>query len=438
MGKYKKNSLSLTGAISLGTGVMIGAAIFALLGQVAELSGSLFPIAFLVGAIIAGFSAYAYIKMSNAYPSAGGIAMYLKKAYGKGIITAVAALLMAFAMVINQSLVARTFGSYTMQLFDGNQHDFWIPLLGVILLVITFLINIAGNKVIDRVSFVMAIVKVGGIAIFAIGGLWAAGFSFGEVVPKEISGNYSIGSYLGALALSILAYAGFTTITNSGEEIVKPHKNVGRAIWVSLIICTIVYLLVAFAVSVNLSVPKIIEAKDYSLAEAARPAFGKYGLWFTVGIAIIATVSSVLANVFAISRMTAMLTEMKLIPHRHFGMPGNLQQHMLTYTIVIAITLTIFFDLSRIASLGVIFYLIMDVIIQWGVFKHLRKEIKANGAILLATIVLDVVVLAAFIWMKVQSDMLLIIVSAVLLLLIFIGEKWFLKMRKDKAELSKN
>ncbi|MBD3627745.1 APC family permease [Cyclobacterium sp.] len=438
MDKYKKNSLSLTGAISLGTGVMIGAAIFALLGQVAELSGSLFPIAFLVGAIIAGFSAYAYIKMSNAYPSAGGIAMYLNKAYGKGVITAVAALLMAFAMVINQSLVARTFGSYTMQLFDGNQNDFWIPLLGVFLLVITFLINIAGNKVIDRVSFFMAIIKVGGIAIFAIGGLWAAGFSFGEAIPSEISGDYSVGSYLGALALSILAYAGFTTITNSGEEIVKPHKNVGRAIWISLLICTLVYLLVAFAVSVNLSVPKIIEAKDYSLAEAARPAFGKYGLWFTVGIAIIATVSSVLANVFAISRMTAMLTEMKLIPHKHFGMPGNLQQHMLTYTIVIAITLTIFFDLSRIASLGAIFYLIMDIIIQWGVFKHLRKEIKANGEILLTTIVLDIVVLAAFIWMKAQSDMLLIIVSVVLLLLIFVGEKWFLKMRKDNAELSKN
>jgi|TARA_R110002012_G_scaffold108855_1_gene251939 amino acid transporter len=438
VGKYKKNSLSLTGAISLGTGVMIGAAIFALLGQVAELSGSLFPIAFLVGAIIAGFSAYAYIKMSNAYPSAGGIAMYLKKAYGKGITTAVAALLMAFAMVINQSLVARTFGSYTMQLFDGNQNDFWIPLLGVILLVITFLINLAGNKVIDRVSFFMAIIKVGGIAIFAIGGLWAAGFSFGEAIPSEISGDYSVGSYLGALALAILAYAGFTTITNSGEEIVEPHKNVGRAIWISLIICTIVYLLVAFAVSVNLSVPKIIEAKDYSLAEAARPAFGKYGLWFTVGIAIIATVSSVLANVFAISRMTTMLTEMKLIPHKHFGMPGNLQQHMLTYTIVIAIALTIFFDLSRIASLGAIFYLIMDIIIQWGVFKHLRKEIKANGAILLATIVLDVVVLAAFIWMKAQSDMLLIIVSAVLLTLIIAGEKWFLKMRKFKVESSNN
>jgi hypothetical protein len=129
---------------------------------------------------------------------------------------------------------------------------------------------------------------------------------------------------------------------------------------------------------------------------------------------------------------------MKLIPHKHFGMPGNLQQHMLTYTIVIAITLTIFFDLSRIASLGAIFYLIMDIIIQWGVFKHLRKEIKANGAILLATIVLDVVVLIAFIWMKAQSDMLLIIVSTVLLTLIISGEKWFLKMRKFKEESSNN
>jgi amino acid transporter len=434
MGEYKKNSLTLIGAISLGTGVMIGAAIFAILGQVAELSGALFPFIFLVGAIISGFSAYAYIEMSNAYPSAGGIAMYLKKAYGEGLITVFAALLMAFAMIINQSLVARTFGSYTMQLFDGGANSFWIPTLGVVLLVIVFIINILGNKVVDKVSFIMAILKIGGIAVFAIGGLWVAGFSFSEALPKAIPDDYSAMSYLGALALAILAFAGFTTITNSGEEIVKPHKNVGRAIWISLIICTVVYLLVAFAVSVNLSVPKIIEAKDYSLAEAAKPAFGKYGLWFTVGIAIIATVSSVLANIFAISRMTTMLTKMKLIPHKHFGMPGTLQQHMLVYTVVIAIVLTIFFDLSRIASLGAIFYLIMDIIIQWGVFKYLRKEIKANGAILLTTIVLDIVVLSAFLWIKGSTDLVLIAVAAISLLLIFFGEKWFLKRRKDDVK----
>jgi len=433
MSNYKKNSLTLTGAVSLGTGVMIGAGIFALLGQVAELSGELFPFAFLVGAIISAFSAYTYIKMSNAYPSAGGIAMYLKKAYGKGAITASAALLMAFSMVINESLVARTFGTYTLQLFDIGENSFLVPLLGVVLIIAAFLINISGNNFIEKSSFSMAVIKIGGIAVFAIAGLWAAGFSFGEAIPESIP-DYSATSYLGALALSILAYKGFTTITNSGEEIKQPHKNVGRAIIISLLICTAVYMLVAFAVSSNLSIPEIIKAKDYSLAESAKPAFGKYGLWFTVGIAIVATISGIIASIFAVSRMTAMLTNMDLIPHSHFGMPGNIQKHMLVYTAVIAIVLTIFFDLSRIASLGAILYLVMDIMIHWGVLTRIRKEIKAKASIIITAIILDAIVLGAFLWTKGSNDMLVVIVAGVLTLLIFLGEKWFLQSNKVEDE----
>lgn len=432
MNNYKKNSLSLTGAVALGTGVMIGAGIFALLGQVADLAGTLFPLAFLVGAVISGFSAYAYIKLSNAYPSAGGIAMYLKKAYGPGTITAAGSLLMAFSMVIGESLVARTFGSYTLQLFDVEQNSIWVPVLGVVLLVVAFLINIAGNKVIGSSSLAMAIIKIGGLVIFAIGGLWAAGFSFGEVVPSSISGDNSVSGYIAALAFTILAYKGFTTITNSGGEIVNPNKNVGRAIIISLFLCTLVYILVALAVSANLSIPEIIAAKDFSLAEASKPAFGKYGLWFTVGIAIVATISGVIASIFAVSRMTAMLTEIDLIPHKHFGMPGSLQKHMLVYTVVVAILLTAFFDLSRIASLGAIFYLTMDIILQWGVLKNLRKEINVNVAIVITAILLDLIVLGAFIWIKVSNDILVVVVSIVLMVLVFIGERWFLQWKTDE------
>jgi len=79
---YQKNSMSLIGAVSMGTGVMIGAGILALTGQIAELAGSLFPLAFLAAAIVTAFSAYSYVKLSNAYPSAGGIGMFLQKAYG--------------------------------------------------------------------------------------------------------------------------------------------------------------------------------------------------------------------------------------------------------------------------------------------------------------------------------------------------------------------
>ena len=89
-----------------------------------------------------------------------------------------------------------------------------------------------------------------------------------------------------------------------------------------------------------------------------------------------------------------MLTDMELIPHSHLGMSGRIQKHMLVYVMAIVIILTIFFDLSRIASIGAIFYLVMDMIIHWGVYKHLREEVKANGIIVLIALVLDFIVLA--------------------------------------------
>ena len=58
--QYKKDSLTLIGAVSMGTGVMIGAGILALTGQIAELAGALFPLAFFAAAIVTAFSAYSY------------------------------------------------------------------------------------------------------------------------------------------------------------------------------------------------------------------------------------------------------------------------------------------------------------------------------------------------------------------------------------------
>jgi len=432
--QYKTNSLTLIGAISMGTAVIIGAGIFALTGQIAELAGPAFPLAFLVAAIIASFSAYSYVKLSNAYPSAGGIAMFLKEAYGVGTITAVGALLMSFSMIINESLVARTFGTYVLRLFDGAQEAVLVPVLGVGLLTLAFIINISGNRLIDRLSLVLSAIKIGGIALLSLAGLWVSGFSFeGLKAPTQASGEYGIVGFMAGVALAILAYKGFTTITNSGSEIKEPHKNVGRAIIYSIAICVALYMLMAFAVAGNLSLPEIIAAKNFALAEAAMPAFGDFGLISVVFLAIIATVSGVIASVFAVSRMLAMLTDMKLIPHKHFGMPGGIQKHTLVYTIVIAMLLTIFFDLSRIASLGAIFYIIMDIGVHWGVFKNLRHKIDAKPWILLTAIALDVVVLAAFIIMKAQSDVLVLYVSAVLLALIVSFERFYLaKVRQQQ------
>jgi amino acid transporter len=243
----------------MGTGVMIGAGIFALTGQIAELAGTWFPLAFLVAAVVAGFSAYSYVKMAQQYPSAGGIAMFLKKAYGRGLMTGACALLMYFSMVINESLVARTFGTYVLQAFNAEGVDWLIPALGVGLLVFAFLINILSNRFIQTFSF-------------------------------------------------------------------------------------------------------------------------------------------------------EMLTSMQLVPHRHFKLPGNLQ------------------------SLGAVFYIVMDICIHWGVFKHLRREVDAKAWILITAIILDVVVLAAFLSVKAQSDVLVVWVSLIGLVLVFVAEKWFLKLHEYDEE----
>ncbi len=426
---YKKNSISLIGAVGLGIGVMISAGIFALVGQVAELAGSIFPLIFIVGGIVTAFSAYSYIKLSNEFPSAGGIGMFLVKAYGKSTITASASLLMAFSMIINQSLVAKTFGTYTLQLFDINQMSFLVPLLGVGLLIIAFIINISGNRFIQSFTSIASLLKIGGLSVFAIGVLWITGFSFEPAASVGNTVNPTYVSYIAAVALTILAFKGFTTITNSGSEIVNPKKNVGRAIIISISISLIMYLVVSWAVSSSLSITEIISAKDYALAEAAKPAFGGFGLVFTVVIAIIATISGIIASVFAVSRMLAMLTDMQLIPHKHFGMPGSIQKHTLVYAVVVAIGLTILFDLSRIASMGAILYLIMDMIIHWGVLRHLRKKVGANPIILITALLFDAIVLGAFLWIKVSTDILVVIVSAIFILLIFVGEHFFLKLK---------
>ncbi|MFP4286733.1 MAG: APC family permease [Candidatus Izemoplasmataceae bacterium] len=430
---YKKNSISLLGAIFLGTGVMISAGIFALTGQIAELSSKYFPIILIIGSIVTYFSAYSYIKFSQHYPSAGGIGMYLVEAYGKGVIASTASLMMIVSMIINQSLVARTFGSYLMTLFNQENNMIIIPALGVGLLIFSLIINLSGNAFIQGFTGIMSIVKIVGIILFSLGALYASGFVISFSQTSSATANPSLIDAFASIALAILAFKGFTTITNNGKEIVKPKKNVAKAIIFSILISLIVYLSVAFGVSGNLTVSEIIESKDYALAEAARPLFSGFGLYFTVSLAIIATITAIIASVFAVSRLIAMLADMGMIPHKQINENVRTQKQTLFYTVILAIILTIFFDLSRIASLGAILYIAMDIVIHVGLAFKKRKDINAKQWIVLSAIILDALVLSAFIYVKLLSDPFIVLIAIGMILALIVMEIFFFKS-KDKSE----
>jgi amino acid transporter len=430
MTNTKDNKLSLIGSISLGTGVMIGAGIFVLMGQIAELVGDLFPIAFIAGAVVVGFSSYSYVKFSNAFPSSGGVVKFLSKSYGPGTTTGVFSLLMYVSMVVSESLVAGTFGAYTLRLFPESFAGY-ASILGIILLVTAYITNILGNKIIAATGTFTAIIKVGGIALLAIAGLIASGFAdiTGKYIPQNAEALPRGFAFMAALALAILAYKGFTTITNQGGDIKNPHKNLGRSIIFSILICTLIYGALALAVAGGLSIPEIIEAKDYALAAAAKPIFGEWGSWITITIAIVATFSGVIASVFSASRLLAMLSDMKQVPS--LKRMGNFKNPALIFTVSLAILLTILFDLTRIASIGAIFYLIMDIAIHWGLFYHLKKEVDFHPMIPLIAIVMDIAVLAAFLYLKYLNDPLVLVVAAIGIILILAAERLFMISHTD-------
>ncbi|GGG96153.1 amino acid permease [Polaribacter pacificus] len=429
--KKTNQKLSLLGSVSLGTGVMIGAGIFVLMGQIAELVGDLFPIAFIAGAIVVGFSSYSYVKFSNAYPSSGGVAKFLTKAFGPGTAAGSFSLLMYISMVVAESLVAGTFGAYTLRLFPP-EYSGYASILGVILIGVAYIINISGNKIIEVTATFTAIIKVAGISLLAISGLIISGL-------PTITGNYVASNsqalpegfgFVAALALSILAFKGFTTITNQGGDIKNPHKNVGRSIIISIAVCTIIYVVLALSVAGGLSVEEIIIAKDYALAAAAKPLFGEWGSILTILLAIVATVSGVIASIYSASRMLGMLGNMKQVPD--MNKMKKLKNPSLIFTVSLAILLTILFDLTRIASIGAIFYLIMDIAIHWGLFRYLKKEVKFNPIIPIIAIVMDIVILSAFIYLKYVNDPFVLVVASIGIALVFLFQFLFMKTHTDK------
>ncbi len=428
--EYREGSLSLRGAVAMGTGVMVGAGIFALTGQVAELSGALFPLALVAAALVAGLGSYSYIKVSRKNPSAGGIAMILHSAYGRTALTAGSSMLMALSMVLNQALVARTFGSYLLEPF-GWGSGWLISGLSVLVIAGAVGINLARNENIGWFQTGGAIVKIGGLGLLAVAAFVAAGGSY-EAGADGLTAGSSVLGFAAATGLGVLAYKGFTTITNDGAELKDPGRNIGRAIIISLAICAGVYLVVGVGTGSSLSVDQIVEAQDYALAEAARPALGQVGVIATVVVAVVACVTGLVASMYAVSRMLTMVTDMRMIPHAHFGMPGEVRHHLLVYLGVVAAVLAVTLDLSQIAAVGILFYLVMDVVIQWGVLTRLRQEVEARAWVVVLAIIADIAVLGAFLWARGADQPWLVAGGVGAVVVVFLLEALYLRRHPDE------
>ena len=381
--------MSVRGAAFLGVGSMVGAGIFALLGEAGAVAGSAVWLSFLAAGTVASLQGYAVAKLGATYPSSGGIVTFLIQGFGRGHISAVTSWLLYFAAVIVTAMVSVSFGSYGSALFFDDSTT-WSKVLTVVVVLLVAVVNIAGAKFIDRVQSLIVFVLLAVFAVFIV-------VTLRQVDPELLAPSTypPTTDIVSSVALTFFAYLGFTVISFTGADLPDPDRNLPRAMYLALGITTVLYVLIAIGVFGTLTVDEVIANGDTALAEAAKPALGQAGFAMMAVAALLATSSSVNANIYAAAGSTAKLAETGTFPPV-FGQAARVGgTRGLVISVVLVLLLAAFVDLTAIASLGSAVALAIFLVVSIAAFR-LRRETGSSTPVLVAAIVLTVLVLLVF------------------------------------------
>lgn len=381
--------MTVRGAAFLGVGSMVGAGIFALLGEAGAVAGSAVWISFLVAGTVAALQGYAVAKLGATYPSSGGIVTFLIQGFGRGHLSAVTSWLLYFAAVIVTAMVSVSFGSYGSALFFDDSTA-WAKVLTIAVVLLVAVVNIAGAKFIDRVQSLIVVVLLAVFAVFIV-------VTLVQVDPELLAPETYPPStdIVSSVALTFFAYLGFTVISFTGDDLPDPSRNLPRAMYLALGLTTALYVLISLGVFGTLTVDEVVANGETALAEAAKPALGQAGFAMMAVAALLATSSSVNANIYAAAGSTAKLAETGTFPPV-FGQRARVGgTRGLVISVVLVLLLAALVDLTAIASLGSAVALAIFLVVSVAAFK-LRHETGSRTVVLVAAIVLTVVVLLVF------------------------------------------
>lgn len=373
--------MTVTAAAALGFGSMIGAGIFALMGEAGAIAGSAVYLSFVAAGVIALASGYSMARLGSRYPSAGGIAEYLAQAYGVGLLSGALSILLYISALVALALVAKTFGSYALALLPVEGDARWVNGLADFVIIAFVLLNLEGAGSVANLEKLVVAVKVMILIGFAVAGLYVA--EPGALSPSGYPGASQV---LYSLAVTFFAFEGFRVITNCAEDMPEPQKTLPRAMLLAIGGVLVIYVAVALAVFGNLNVQQVIEAKDYALAEAARPVFGTAGFSIVAIAALVSTASSINANLYAVTNVTYQLAKEGELPTA-FGQPMGRSREGLLISAGLIILLGHTFDLSEIAAVGSITVLIVHLMVHVGHLRLLR-ETGASAILVVTAIVL--------------------------------------------------
>lgn len=367
-----KGEIGFWAVVAIGIGGMVGGGIFAVLGLAVQLAHGGTPVAFFVAGVVALLTSYSYAKLSVACPSQGGTVEFLNQGFGVGLFTGAMNVLLWISYVVMLGLYAYAFGSYGASFFlPAFQPAAKHVLLSAAIVLLT-LLNALGSRAVGEAEEWIVGFKLVILLLFVGVGLW--GGDYRRVAPPTWP---SMPQLVAGGMIIFLAYEGFELIANSAQDARRPEITLPRAYYTSVIFVIALYILVAVVTVANLPFTRIVAARDYALAESARPFLGAFGFTLIAVAALLSTGSAINATLYGTSRVSYVIAKDGELPEFLERKVWRRPLEGLLLTAVVSLVVANCFDLSSISVMGSAGFLLIFAAVNAA---HIRLAGRTRGS----------------------------------------------------------
>ncbi len=421
----KEGKIGYLSVAAIGIGGMVGGGIFAVLGLAVKLAHGGTPAAFLLAGVIALVTSYSYTKLSVAYPSQGGTVEFLNQAFGGGLFTGGLNVLLWMSYIVMLSLYSFAFGSYGASLIPGS-HILWKHLFITGSILLFTLLNVTGAKLVGEAEEYIVVIKLLILLVFV--GIGLNTINMQSMEPAQWTGPLE---FIAGGMIIFLAYEGFELIANTAGNVKNADKTLPRAYYSSVVFVIILYILIAAVTVGNLAIPKIIDAKDYALAEAAKPFMGSFGFTLIAIAAILSTGSAINATMYGAARVSFVIAKDGELPARLEKKIWKKPIEGLLITSAVTMLIANLFDLSGISTMGSAGFLLIFASVNAANVKMSKKTGSKKWIPFVGT-VLCIIALGLLIVQTLRTSPGNIWVLMVMFTLAFLIEVTYREFRRNK------
>ena len=311
-GEEKLNRIiSFNKLVIYGVGVILGAGIYALIGNAAGATGPSLWLSFLFAAVIASFTGLSYAELSSIKQTTASEYYYVKEGFKNKRTAFLTSWLITLVSITSITTVSLGFANYFIGLFFPASINLMlfnffeltitpVVIVASMLILALVIINYIGIEESVNLNILFTLIETSGLLlIILLGGMHIVQ---GGAVPDLFKMPKGIMGVFGAVALVFFAYLGFEDLANLGEETKKAKTAIPKAIILSIAITTIIYILVSIS-AVTIVPWQQLASSPQPLADVANAKLGAEGGVLLSFIALFSTFNTVLIMITAVSRV---------------------------------------------------------------------------------------------------------------------------------------